>query len=378
MEVIKRIIYADNAATTKIAPVALEQMVAVLSEEYANPSQPYSFSRRSKELLKQARVDIAACINADSDEIFFTSGGTESDNWAIKGSAFLDAEHRATITSQIEHHALLHSCAAIERVGYPVAYLPVTVTGSVLPETLERYISDRTRLVSVMTANNEIGTVQPITDLAEIAHKHGAVFHTDAVQAVGHIQIDVQKLGVDMLSASAHKFNGPRGTGFLYIRKGTRIAPYLDGGAQEAKMRAGTENVAAIVGMAIALKQNCGKLEGNIEHLKHLEIVLLSELDRNNVVYRRNGINALPGLLSLSFSNFNGETLLHRLDLKGICVSTGSACNGSSDELSHVLQAIHLDEKTAHGTIRISLGHDNTEEEIHILARTLLSIIKRQ
>lgn len=228
-------------------------MVAVLSEEYANPSQPYSFSRRSKELLKQARADIAACINADPDEIFFTSGGTESDNWAIKGSAFLDAEHRATITSQIEHHALLHSCAAIERLGYPVAYLPVTETGSVLPETLERYISDRTRLVSVMTANNEIGTIQPITDLAEIAHKHGAVFHTDAVQAVGHIQIDVKKLGVDMLSASAHKFNGPRGTGFLYIRKGTRIAPYMDGGAQEAKMRAGTENVAAIVGMAVAL-----------------------------------------------------------------------------------------------------------------------------
>lgn len=371
-------IYADNAATTQLNPKAFEAMIEWLKDNYANSSQPYAYARASKKALAYARLTIAKCINAEPDEIFFTSGGTESDNWAIKGSAFLDSDHRATITSQIEHHAILHSCATIERLGYPVAYLPVDQHGTVSPETLNRYISEQTRLVSVMTANNELGTIQPISELAEIAHRHGAVFHTDAVQAVGHIPIDVQKIGVDLLSASAHKFNGPRGTGFLYIRKGTRIAPYMDGGAQESRMRAGTENIAAIVGMSVALKQNCEKLDGNIEHLKHLESVLLSELDCNNVIYTRNGINTLPGLLSLSFPQHNGETILHRMDLKGICISTGSACNGNSNELSHVLQAIHLDEKTAQGTIRISLGHSNTEAEIDYLVKSLLSIINRQ
>ena len=360
----KKMIYADNAATTQLDPAALEAMMRWMQDEYGNASQPYSFARAPKKALADARAVIAECINAKPEEIYFTSGGTESDNWAIKGSAFADSDRRATITSQIEHHAVLHSCTAIERLLYPVAYLPVDNTGTVLPETLDRHISDQTRLVSIMTANNEIGTIQPIKELAEIAHQHGAIFHTDAVQAVGHIKIDVQELGVDMLSASAHKFNGPRGIGFLYIKNGVKLRPFMDGGAQETKMRAGTENTAAIVGMAAAMKKNIDALEQNTAHVLDLEKLFLSEMDRAGINYIRNGCNTLPGLLNLSFPGHSGETILHRMDLKGICISTGSACNGSSDEISHVLQAIHLEDSCALGTIRVSLGKNNTREEI--------------
>ena len=371
----KKMIYADNAATTQLDPAALEAMMQWMQDEYGNASQPYSFARAPKKALADARAVIAECINAKPEEIYYTSGGTESDNWAIKGSAFADPDHRATITSQIEHHAVLHSCAAIERLQYPVAYLPVDECGTVLPETLERYISDQTRLVSIMTANNEIGTIQPIKELAEIAHQHGAVFHTDAVQAVGHIKIDVQELGVDMLSASAHKFNGPRGIGFLYIRGGVKLCPFMDGGAQEVKMRAGTENTAAIVGMAAALKKNTDALEQNAAHVMALEKLFLSEMDKSGINYARNGCNTLPGLLSLSFPGHSGETILHRMDLKGISISTGSACNGSSDEISHVLQAIRLSEEYALGTIRISFGKNNIESEVMVLVESLAQII---
>lgn len=372
----KQFIYADNAATTQLDPAALDAMLPWLKNEYGNASQPYSFAREPKKALANAREVIAECINAAPEEIFFTSGGTESDNWAIKGSAFADPDHRATITSQIEHHAVLRSCAAIERMGFPIAYLPVSEAGTVFPETLERYISDQTRLISIMTANNELGSIQPIKKLAEIAHRHGAAFHTDAVQAVGHIHIDVQESGVDMLSASAHKFNGPRGIGFLYVRSGTKLCPFMDGGSQEAGKRAGTENTAAIVGMAVALKKNIVTLEQNANYTRELENMLVSELLQAGVSFVRNGINTLPGLMSLSFPGFSGETLLHRMDLKGICISTGSACNGNSDEISHVLRAIGLEEDAALGTIRISLSHSNTKEEICYLTRTLLDIIR--
>lgn len=371
----KKYIYADNAATTQLDSEAFDAMIPWLKDKYGNVSQPYSFSRVSKKALSDARATIAECIHAEPNEIYFTSGGTESDNWAIKGSAFVDTDHRTTITSQIEHHAVLHSCAAIERLGYPVAYLPSDENGLILTETLIRYISDKTRLVSVMMANNEIGTMQQIKELAEIAHNKDAIFHTDAVQAVGHIPIDVKDLGVDMLSASAHKFNGPRGIGFLYIRNGIKLSSFMDGGAQESKMRAGTENLAAIVGMAVALKNNCNSLEYNINYARTLEQLLISELANSKINFIRNGIRTLPGLISLSFPGHSGEMLLHRLDLKGVCVSTGSACNGENDEISHVLQAIKLEDSIAQGTIRISLGKYNTKSDIIRIVDALKSIL---
>lgn len=371
----KQYIYADNAATTQLDPQAFEAMIPWLRDEYGNASQPYSFSRKPKKAIAEARAVIAECINAEPEEIYFTSGGTESDNWVVKGSAFSDPDHRAMITSQIEHHAVLRSCAAIERIGYPVAYLPTDEDGRILPETLDRNISDRTRLVSVMTANNEIGTIQDIAGLADIAHAHGAMFHTDAVQAVGHIPIDVKALDVDMLSASAHKFNGPRGIGFLYIRKGIEVHPFMDGGGQENKNRAGTENTAAIVGMSIALMNNIKNMIYTSDSILSLEDLLITKLLEAGLVFRRNGANTLPGLISLSFQNSSGEMLLHRMDLKGICVSTGSACNGSSDEISHVLQAIHLPDEYAKGTVRISLGKQNTESDIIKIAESLKQIL---
>lgn len=370
-------IYADNAATTKLDPDAFEAMKPFLLEDYSNPSQPYSFSRQSKKNLQNAREAIASCIKADPDEIYFTSGGTESDNWAIKGSAFADPDKRATITSAIEHHAILRSCATIEQLGFPVAYLSPTSDGYISPDNLKKYISDKTRLVSIMFANNELGSIQPIRELCKLAHSHGAHFHTDAVQAVGHIEIDVHALDVDMLSASAHKFNGPRGVGFLYIKNGLKIAPLMDGGSQEKSHRAGTENVAAIVGMAKALENNCNALSENKTHISTLEHRMLEELDNSHIKYIRNGgKDTLPGLLSLSFYGFSGEAILHRMDLKGICISTGSACDSVNTQISHVLKAIRIDEELAKGTIRISLGKDNTTEEVNKIASELIRIVK--
>lgn len=366
------VIYADNAATTQLSKAAFDAMIPWLVDEYGNASQPYSFARKPKTALSEAREIIAGCINANQDEIFFTSGGTEGDNWAIKGSAFADSDKKATITSAIEHHAVLRSCAAIERLGYPVAYLSPNNDCVITAEVLRRVISDKTRLVSIMFANNEIGTVQPVKDLCAVSHSHNAIFHTDAVQAVGHIPIDVKSLGVDMLSASAHKFNGPKGIGFVYIRSGVRITPYADGGAQEKMHRAGTENIAAIVGMATALKQNCEKINENATYVGNLETALLNRLIGHDIHFHINGGNhRLPGLLSLSFDGVSGESLLHCLDLMGICVSTGSACDGNSSSVSHVLHAINLDEKLAQGTIRVSLGKNNTFEEMDTLANSL-------
>lgn len=370
-------IYADNAATTKLDLEAFEAMKPFLLEDYSNPSQPYSFSRQTKKALQNAREVIASCIKASPDEIYFTSGGTESDNWAIKGSAFADCDKRATITSAFEHHAILRSCAAIERLGYPVAYLSPTSDGYIISDVLKEYISDKTHLVSIMFANNELGSMQPVKELCELAHSHGALFHTDAVQAVGHVKIDVRDLDIDMLSASAHKFNGPRGIGFLYIKKGTNIVPLLNGGSQERAYRAGTENVAAIVGMAKALENNCKKLTDNQDHIFALEKQLLKLLDNSGIRYSRNGgKNTLPGLLSLSLPGFSGEAILHRMDLKGICISTGSACDSVNTQISHVLKAIRMDEELAKGTVRISLGKDNTAEDVDTISSELIRIIK--
>ena len=373
----KNYVYADNAATTKLDIDAFEAMKPYLLNEYGNASQPYSFGRKAKLAIKHARETIAECINADPSEIYFTSCGTESDNWVVKGAAFSDVEKRATITSQIEHHALLNACVAIERLGYPVAYLPVSYNGIILPETLKRIITNRTHLVSVMMANNEIGTIEPIKELCDIAHQHGALFHTDAVQAVGHIPIDVKSLGIDLLSASAHKFNGPKGIGFLYIKKGTKLSSFMNGGSQENSMRAGTENVASIVGMAVALKKNCDRMEENTRHIRSLEKIIIDGLNASGVDYIRNGSeNRTPGNISLSFKGFDGEAILHRMDLMGIAISTGSACDSVNTKISHVIKAIKLDEEYAKGTVRISLGKDNTVEDAERIVESLIKIIR--
>lgn len=375
----KRMVYADNAATTQLDMEAFEAMKPFLLTNYGNASQPYSFSRTVKKALKESRETIAKCIGASPEEIYFTSGGTESDNWVIKGSAFSDPLKRATITSSIEHHAILHACADIERLGYPVAYLPVNPCGEVVPQTLYEWITDQTRLVSVMFANNEIGTVQDIKTLCDIAHSKGAIFHTDAVQAVGHMHIDVKSLGIDMLSASAHKFNGPKGVGFLYIKNGAAIASYISGGKQESGLRAGTENIASIVGMAIALENNLSHLNENIAHIEKLEEKLSDGLREREIKFVRNGSNMrVPGNMSLSFDGYDGESLLHRLDLMGISVSTGSACNSETTQISHVLHEIGLSDRLAKGTIRISLGKNNTEEDIETILSALSRIMKQQ
>ncbi len=373
----KRLIYADNAATTQLDKDAFEAMQPFLLNEYGNVSQPYSFSRAAKNAIRDSRETIAKCIGANPEEIFFTSGGTESDNWVIKGGAFYDEKKQETITTSIEHHAILRACEDIERIGYPVTYLSTDSCGIVHPEELSEKISSKTRLVSVMLANNEIGSVQDIAALAEISHLAGALFHTDAVQAVGHIKVDVDELGVDMLSASAHKFNGPKGIGFLYLRKGTPLRSYISGGAQESGMRAGTENVASIVGMAEALQKNVAVLEDTETYLDKLEKKLLNVLYSGNIDFIRNGSkNHLPGNISLSFRDMDGEVLLHRLDLLGICVSTGSACDSQNTQISHVLRAIGLEEAYAKGTIRISLSKYNTESEIQEIANALLRILR--
>ena len=372
----KRFIYADNAATTKLDSDALNEMLPWLQDEYGNASQPYAFARKPKKALSEARATIASCIGAQPEEIYFTSGGTESDNWAIKGMLRHD-DRRATITSQIEHHAILHACESIERLGYPIVYLPVDNEGIISPDMLSSFITDETTLVSVMLVNNEIGTIEPISELAKVAHSHGAVFHTDAVQAVGHIAINVKELGIDMLSASAHKFNGPKGIGFIYIKSGTKILPYADGGAQEHGMRAGTENIASIVGMAAALKKNCDHMNQTQNKLHQLEDKFLDVLKLSGIDFIRNGsTNHIPGNVNVSIRNVSGEMLLHRLDLKGIAISTGSACDSVNTQVSHVIQAIRVPKEYAHGTIRVSFGRDNEESDAVEIAKAIVDILK--
>ena len=311
----KQYIYADNAATSKLDIDAFESMKPFLLEDYGNASQPYTLARKPKKALAEARGVIAYCIGAMPEEIYFTSGGTESDNWAIKVVAEPGKKHM-TITSQIEHHAVINACSALGRLGYPVVYLPVNADGIVTPDVLEKVITTQTKLVSVMLVNNEIGTVEPICELAAVAHASTALFHTDAVQAVGHIPIDVNELCVDMLSASAHKFNGPKGVGFLYVRKGTLLSPYVDGGAQEYGMRAGTENVASIVGMATALKKSCDEMQQTTAKLRMMENIFIDTLSQANVDFIRNGaVNRVPGNINISIRNASGEVLLHRLVL---------------------------------------------------------------
>lgn len=378
----KEYIYADNAATTKLDSDAFEAMKQYMLDDYGNASQPYFFAKRPKMALKNARMEIADCIGAEPEEIFFTSGGTESDNWVIRKFGF-PTDIRHVITSNIEHHAVLNTCKIESRDNRcdvrmlkadPQGIIHSEELEIILSEKKEVYASSETTLVSVMYANNEIGTIEPIKELCEVAHNHGAMFHTDAVQALGHIEINVKELGVDFLSASAHKFNGPKGIGFLY-HKGGLLDQFHSGGSQEMGMRAGTEDIASIVGMAVALRKNVEEISANTEHLKNLENLLIKDLRNARVDFVRNGTNQLPGNVSLSFADASGEMLLHRLDLKKIFVSTGSACNGKDTQISHVIEAIGVPQKYAEGTIRISLGKANTEDEVRQIAKEIVAIL---
>ena len=372
-------IYADNAATTPLDEDALALMIELQKNFFANPSSAYKLARPVKKILREAREKIAACLNAEPQEIIFTSGGTESDNQAIKSSVLANLRARPNIiTSAVEHKAILNSCAAMENLGCTVTKLSVDKFGAVNPVELEEKILPQTKIISVMLANNEVGTIQPVRELAEISHAAGKIFHTDAVQAVGHIPVDVKILGVDMLSASAHKFNGPKGVGFLYVRGGLKLLPHMDGGAQEFSRRAGTENFPAIAAMALALEKNCRDMKCNAEKVSACAKILVDALRRNEIDFRVNGgENRLPGHLSLSFRNFDGEALMHRLDLKNIFVSTGSACDSRRIKISHVLKALHVDENYIRGTIRVTFGRENTFDDAKIIGETLTKIFNR-
>ncbi len=380
-------VYADNAATTRLDLDAYEAMRPYLLEEYGNPSQPYFFSKKAKFAVKNARKTIADCINAEPEQILFTSGGTESDNWVIKEFG-LPTDLKTIVTTSIEHHAVLNACAFMQEARRAtVKYLSVDKEGVIAEGDLEATLrhngnpvaSCASTLVSVMMANNEIGTIQNVKQLCQIAHKYGASFHTDAVQAVGHIPIDVRELGIDFLSASAHKFNGPKGIGFLFDSRRRLLSVFHSGGSQENGRRAGTENVAAIVGMAVALEKNCKAMSIQNGRLNKLEEDLLNGLKNSGLDFIRNGSenNHLPGNVSLSFRGSDGEMLLHRLDLMKIFVSTGSACDSINSQISHVLKAIDVPEEYARGTIRVSLGRDNTEDDVLNIVSALRRIITR-
>lgn len=372
----KNLIYADHAATTALSPVALSAMQPWLQDQFGNPSTLYSLARAPRKAVHAARENIAAEIGAQPSEIFFTSGGSESDNLAIKGIAFRHLRQKTHfVTSAIEHHAILHAFEALKRYGFLTDILPVNREGIISEKALQDTLTEETALVSIMLANNEIGTIEPVRKMADTAHARGALFHTDAVQAMGHIAIDVQKLGVDMLSASAHKFNGPKGVGFLYVRNGIELEPLIHGGGQENGMRAGTENVAGIVGMAAALQEHTEHLEEEQRHLIMLQKALIDALHASDLDFIINGSkHRIPGNVSLSFANVDGEMLLHRLDLMGISVATGSACNSKETEISHVIRAIGIPEQYARGTIRVSFGPENTIEDAERIAQCIGSI----
>ena len=375
-----RTVYADNAATTAVSPQVLEAMLPYYKEVYGNPSSLYSVGQKAKAALEEARQTVAACLGAEAGEIYFTSCGTESDNWAIKGAAHAMRKKGKDhiITSAFEHHAVLHTCQALEKEGFTVTYLPVHENGIVRPEELEAAITDKTGLVTIMYANNEIGTIQPIPEIGAICKKHGVWFHTDAVQAVGNVHIHVKEQNIDMLSLSGHKFHAPKGVGALYIRKGIAIPNLLDGGAQERGKRGGTENVAQIVGLAAGLKEACATIDQRVARLSPLRDKLMDgllKIDRCRVNGDRE--HRLPGNVSMCFQGVEGESLLLMLDLKGISASSGSACTSGSLDPSHVLLSIGLPHEVAHGSLRLSFGDYNTEEDIDYILEVLPPIIQR-
>ncbi|MCR5010299.1 MAG: cysteine desulfurase [Clostridia bacterium] len=372
-------IYADNAATTRMSRSAIDAMVECMEKEYGNPSSLYTLGQSAKETLERARTQIAAVIGADPKEITFTSGGSEADNQAIRSAALAGRKAGKThiISTAFEHHAVLHTLKKLETEGFEVTLLPVHEDGLVRPEELEAAIRKDTCLVTVMYANNEIGTVQPITELGAICRAKGVPFHTDAVQAVGHLPIDVKAQNIDMLSASAHKFHGPKGTGFLYVKKGLPLLNLIEGGAQERGKRAGTENVPGIVAMAAALAESAENMERNTAHLIPLRNRLIEGLKRiPHSALNGDAVKRLPGNVNFCFEGIEGESLLLLLDDRGISASSGSACTSGSLDPSHVLLAIGRVHDVAHGSLRLTLGEDTTEEEVDYMIKNITEVVE--
>ena len=372
------LVYADNAATTKISDSALKAMMPLFKEDYGNPSSLHSIGQKAKEYLEKARADIAECINAEPSTIYFTSGGSEADNQALRSAAYMGKKKGKThiISSKFEHHAILHTLNALEKEGFTVTLLDVYSNGIVKPEDVKNAITDETCLVTIMTANNEIGTIQPIKEIGAICREKGVLFHTDAVQAAGHIPLDVKDMNVDMLSISGHKFHGPKGVGALYVRKGIILTNIIFGGAQERKKRAGTENVPAIVGMATALKDSVANMEKTSEYVTNLRDKMIAGL-KDIPKSRINGDlqHHLPGTLNMCFEGIEGEGILLWLDQKGIEASSGSACTSGSLDPSHVLLAIGVPVEVAHGSLRLSISEYNTEEEIDHIIKTVPQVV---
>jgi len=373
-------IYLDHNATTPMRPEVLDAMLPYFKEKFGNASSIHGFGRDAKVALEEAREKVAEILGASSSEIFFTSGGTESDNLATKGTAFANRKKgRHIVTSKIEHHAILESCKFLEKEGFEVTYLPVNFRGLIDPEDLSNAIRDDTTLVSIMYANNEVGIIQPIEQLSKIAKKMKIYFHTDAVQAAGKIPIDVQKLNVDMLSVSGHKIYGPKGVGAIYIRKGVRIAPLSHGGHHERSRRAGTENVPAIVGLAKALELVVGEMENQNKHLRNLTEAFYKKLMESipDVVLHGDLDRRIPNTLNLSFKGVEGESIILSLDMKGVAVASGSACTSGTLEPSHVLSAMGVDPAIAQGAIRFSFGRDTAMQDVEYVAGILPEIVQR-
>ncbi len=376
----KRLVYLDNAATTKTLPQVVDAMIPFFTQNYGNASAIYAFGNESKMAVMTAREQVAKVIGANPSDIYFTAGGTEADNWALKATAeLLKDKGNHIITSKIEHHAILHTCQALEKQGFEVTYLDVDAEGVVDLEQLKASIRPTTILISVMFANNEIGTIEPIKEIGTIAKEHGILFHTDAVQAFGQVPINVDEMNIDMLSASGHKLYGPKGIGMLYIRKGVKIRSYMHGGAQERKRRAGTENVPGIVGFGKACEYALETMEKRAKHEAELRDYLMASLEKEIPHIKINGSRShrLPNNVNVCFRFIEGESLLMLLDNEGICGSSGSACTSGSLDPSHVLLAIGLPHEIAHGSLRLTLSHETTKEEIDFTVEALKKIITR-
>ncbi|NLL38378.1 MAG: cysteine desulfurase NifS [Clostridiales bacterium] len=374
-----RIVYADNAATTSLSRHALEEMMPYLTKEYGNPSTVYSLGRSAKKAMENARAKIASALGCRPDEIFITSGGTEADNWAIRSAAIMKKDKgKHIISTVLEHHAVLHTLKSLEKAGYEVTYLGVDSAGNISLDELKNTIRQDTILITVIAASNEIGTIMPIAEIGALAREKGILFHTDAVQAVGHIPVNTEEMKIDLLSLSAHKFKGPKGIGALYIKKGLRLPSNMYGGAQERGLRSGTENVAGIVGMAAALEEAVSNMDNNIKKISAMRDRLIDGLLK--IPYTRltgDPVNRLPGSASFVFECIEGESMVLLLDQAGICASSGSACSSGSLDPSHVLLAIGLPHEVAHGSLRLSLNEDNTEEDVDYILEKLPPIISR-